>query len=539
MSDTRISALNLGPIPEIEFFLQSPGVTVLVAPNGSGKSILLDAVQAAAKGTGKLPLRDRARKGRVDAFGATITIGGTCRHTGSFEVTHIEGRFDLASLVDPRIKSPSAADRARIKALVALTGVEASPQLFRDHEAFQNFDTVVQAESLSTDDLVEMAAKIKRDYDDAALKCERRAEREYGHASALVPADVDMTEESDAKVLQEAYNEARDELTRLREQAAQAEKNKKQFEAARAVLEELGEDELQEEKEDLTAFVESVDSTVGEIDGQLAALMDEISALKAKREATKQKAVESMDRIMVIDNRLDRIASAKEVVTHQKMSPPPDEEDIQDAEADVALAAAAIEQGVKIREAKEDAKKVQQHRAQAKEYMEMAESYREAGKATDEVLSGCISCEQLRVESDGKSTRLMSDHPIRGTGVPYHDLSDGERWTVAIDIGAAQVGKGGLLVISQVGWEGIDGANRKHIHEYAAEKGVYILTAEASPDPDADRVIIPSTVDGHAIEQPVPAKKPATQTAKRVPAPVPDPEPKKLPPDETPMDLPF
>ena len=160
MSKT-ISAENLGPIANLEFALNSPGVTVLVAPNGSGKTILLEAVQAAARGEGKLPLRDRTRKGKVEAFGAIITIGGTCRHTGGFEVSNLEGRFDLAGLVDPRIKTPSAADRSRIKALVSLTGVTASPTMFRNHEAFEDFDTVVTSASLETDDPVEMASKIK------------------------------------------------------------------------------------------------------------------------------------------------------------------------------------------------------------------------------------------------------------------------------------------------------------------------------------------------------------------------------------------
>jgi len=59
MSNTTISAENLGPITALEFALQSPGVTVLVAPNGSGKSILLEAVQAAARGEGKLPLKEK------------------------------------------------------------------------------------------------------------------------------------------------------------------------------------------------------------------------------------------------------------------------------------------------------------------------------------------------------------------------------------------------------------------------------------------------------------------------------------------------
>ena len=92
MTSKTISAENLGPITALEFALTSPGVTVLVAPNGSGKTILLEAVQAAARGEGKLPLRDRTKKGKVEAFGATVTIGGTCRHTGSFEVTNLEGR---------------------------------------------------------------------------------------------------------------------------------------------------------------------------------------------------------------------------------------------------------------------------------------------------------------------------------------------------------------------------------------------------------------------------------------------------------------
>lgn len=76
--------------------------------------------------------------------------------------------------------------------------------------------------------------------------------------------------------------------------------------------------------------------------------------------------------------------------------------------------------------------------------------------------------------------------------MPYHDLSDGEKWTLAIDIGADQVGEGGLLVISQIGWEGIDGKNRQIIHQRAVERGVYILTAEAASDPEAAREIVPT-----------------------------------------------
>jgi hypothetical protein len=496
----KISATNLGPIGEAAFVLDAPGVTRLVAPNGSGKSILLEAVQAAAKGEGKLPLRDRARKGKVEAFGATITIGGTCRHTGSFEVTNLEGRFDLAALVDPRLKSPTAADKARIKALVALTGVEANPNLFREHESFEDFDDIIESDSLETDDLVEMAAKVKRLYDDEALKAERRAEREFGKVSALIPSsDIDLTEEDDQQVLQEAYNEARDRIVRLQQQKSQSAITQEHYRKAEEMLEAFSNNELQKERADLTEFLVTSETKIDEANEEIEHLLGKVEALRQMVKDTKDRKVLSEDRIKTIDSQLQLVEEAKAVVADTKVLACPTDEDIEEAQQQLAECSAAIERGVKVRAAKESAAEAKKHRELAREYQDRAGSYRDAAKATDEVLSASIKCPQLRVESDGKAARLVADHPIRGESVPYHDLSDGERWTIAIDIGADQVGEGGLLVISQVGWEGIDGANRKAIHEHAVARNVYILTAEASEDPEAGREIQPTRMDGTVI----------------------------------------
>lgn len=525
-----IAATNLGPIPNIEFSLQSPGVTVLVAPNGSGKTILLDAVQAAARGEGKLPLRDRTRKGKVEAFGACITIGGTCRHTGSFEVTNLEGKFDLAQLVDPRLKSPVAADRARIKALVSLTGVAASPERFKKHEAFEDFDSVVTSEALATDDLIDMAAKIKACYDDEALKMERRSEREFGQATALIPgSDIDLTEECDAETLQTAYNEARDEVTRLEEQARNAGKAREQLTKAERVISDIGEEELVQERSDLLEWLENVDGEVEEKNREIQALLAEVERKRGELKQIQSKAVDSRARIATVDRLLALVDEAKKVLSDRTLIAVPEEDDIADAKEEMERAAVAVEQGVKIRAAKENAKKVALHRAAAKDAQDKAGKYRDAGKATDEVLSGCIKCPQVRVESDGKSARLVTDHTIRGASIPYHDLSDGEKWTIAIDIGADQVGEGGLLVISQIGWEGIDGANRLAIHEHAVKRGVYILTAEAASDPNATREIIPTPM-GH-VDAPAPKKpEPVKEPEKPVEKPAAPPKPAKKPP---------
>lgn len=507
-----ITAENLGPIPALEFALQSPGVTVLVAPNGSGKSILLEAVQAAAKGEGKLPLRDRTRKGKVEAFGAVITIGGTCRHTGEFEVTNLEGRFDLAALVDPRIKTPAAADKARIKALVSLTGAEASVNLFRAHDAFDDFDAVVTSASIETDDLIEMATRIKADYDAAALVRERQAEREQGAATALIPkADLDLTEESDATVLQAAYNERRDELTRLEEQARNAKLYREHSDRAKQILSESGADRLASERVDAlqsitdagTGILEAHDK-IAELNLQIRTLQGQIQTLQAAEHSANQ-------RIKSIDDQLKMVTAAQEMLAKPAITPP-EQSDIDDAKTEVELAQAAIEKGALIRQAKADASKVKEHRSKAKAASDKAVRYRDAGKATDDVLSSCIKCPQLRVESDGKTARLVTD-TARGKSIPFHDLSDGERWTIAIDIGADQVGEGGLLVISQIGWEGIDGAHRLAIHQHAVNRGVYILTAEAASDPNATNEIVPTPMA--PVE---PEAKPAKQTPKQLAA---------------------
>lgn len=500
MTSRTISAENLGPISELEFALESPGVTVLVAPNGSGKTILLEAVQAAARGEGKLPLRDRTKRGRVEAFGATITIGGSCRHTGGFEVTNLEGRFDLAELVDPRIKAPDKADNARIKALVALTGVKASVDLFRKHDAFaESFAEVVKADSTATDDLVEMARKIKANYDEAARAKEDTAEREIGHAAALVaPAELDLEDESDPAILQAAYDEARDVQTRLSARADEAERTKASHDQAKAMLDSLAVDELIAERDSLSTLITESDAEATQHLQSIEELKRQISELQLRRTHLKEQSVSAAAKVETIGRQLEIVAKATATI-EAGCVPAPTAEEREAAREALETARAAMERGTLIRQALKDAEKAAVHRKAAGKAKQTALKFRDAGKATDEVLSSCIKCSHLRVESDGKAARLVTDSTERGRSIPYHELSDGEKWTIAIDIGADQVGKGGLLVISQVGWEGIDGRNRGLIHEHAKERGVYILTAEASSDPEATPEIQPTLFGSEAV----------------------------------------
>jgi hypothetical protein len=182
------------------------------------------------------------------------------------------------------------------------------------------------------------------------------------------------------------------------------------------------------------------------------------------------------------------VASAHEMLAKPAITPP-QQSDIDDAKAAMELASKAIEKGAIIRQAKLDAKKAQEHRRNAKTSAQTAIKYRDAAKATDIVLSDSIQSKYLRVESDGKATRLFTNTSERGRTL-YHELSDGQKYKIAIDIGADQVGEGGLLTVDQPGWEGIDADNRIAIHAHAIQRGVHIWVLEASREVGAPRQIV-------------------------------------------------
>lgn len=581
----EIIAENLGPIPYAHFVIEQKGVTVFRGPSGIGKSILQKGIQDVVRGTGRAPLRDGAKRGKLSVGGATLTIGGKCSHTGKFEVEHIEGRFDISTLIDPGLKTPALADAARIKALVALTGVKADPVLFQTHEAFTDFDKIVKAESVKTDDLVEMARRIKSDYDEAARSAEDEAEREDGHANGLASHDdLDLTQESDAEILQYNYDKARDVVTQLEERQTHYEQEMESQRQAKEKIQELrdsgvGKDRnllvekkaglerdvasLREEHEERRAKAKSSDQelnvlkaarteyskhypdfldpieeawkklhairdTVGTLTGpvfEIAEMLENmgdslrininllngaidqfqkdcdvnwqrIQFLVSQIEEGDQKIADIQERLESIDQNEQTLAELERSLTAAMAAPPSTAELVAAREARGA-ARDAMDKGVLIRQAKKDIEKAKEHRAKAAKARDRADRYRHAGRSTDDVLSAAIPPGPLRIESDGKSARVVTDTE-RKKSENFHELSDGQRAKIALDIGAECVGKDGLLVIDQRIWEGIDGDNRVLIHEHAIKLDLYVLAFESTKEPGAKREIVPVPFGGEA-----------------------------------------
>ncbi len=472
---------NIGPVEHVAIPVpEDGGIVVLRGRNGSGKTKTLEAVEAAAAGKGGLSVRDGQLRGEVKALGVTLKVGRATRRTGELEVETLDGRLNVADLVDPGIKSPDAADARRIKALVQVAGVQADASLFYDLAGGkEQFCNVVGCTAVETDDLVAMADRIKRDLEAAARTAESKAKHAHAAAEAAKQATegVDLGADSDGDMLQERLERAVSERSALVARAEDTERRHEQARQADRRLRELSAsytgptvDEASMAERQASTEVDLFTAVVTKLEGQLR----ECRAGLAQAKANHKLAVQTCD---AAEHHDELIAECKQLAEGD-LPAPIGQEQLDQAEAAVTTARQAVEQGATVRFAKRKIGEAQQLAAEAKQHAEQSARLRDAARSTDEVLSGVVARtgSPLRVEAG----RLVLD---TGRGVTYFgDLSHGERWKLALDIAIDAVGENGLLVIPQDAFESLDPINRAEIAEHVRGRGVVILTAEASED---------------------------------------------------------
>jgi ABC-type cobalamin/Fe3+-siderophores transport system ATPase subunit len=478
----EVTAENPGPIQGIHFVCDSPGVWVVSAPNGAGKSYLMDTIQKAAAGEGKIGVRDGETKGFIEVGGARVTFGRQTRHGGEFQILNLEGRFNLKTLVDPGVVSAEAADKRRIATLVQIAGVVGDPALFKAHEAFADYDEVCDAE-ITRRDLVEMAGKVKARYEKAAREVAENASAAKTKATTLMAAasDLPMDAETDAEKLQAAYDTARDTLVKAESQVEQYGKQKEAMREAQDAL----------EAEEKAYDGPTVEAANAEFDASLerqSQIGKQIALLQQQLEVVKEKTNTANERLKAAKEHQKVVESATRVIKAGTIVPP--------TAADVAGLSAAkqissdnLELGVKVREAKKNLDEGKELQKQAEDLERKSERLRESAKATEDVLSAAISSARFRVKVVDGVTRVVVDHS-RGADTFYHELSHGEKWHIAIDEGADRVGEGGLLPLDQEGWEGIDAFERPGIAEHAAQRCVIVLAPEATRDVKDGRAML-------------------------------------------------
>ena len=476
MQPPALNIRDVGPIANLSIQVQPEGgVVVLKGRNGSGKTTALRGAEALVRGEGKLQTRDGSpSSGRVEGFGAMLALGRKATRAGEVEVSSLEGKLNIADLVSPPLKDPGAADRQRIKALVSLAGTGPSQELFRD--VIGDAADAISAATWAGNDLLDVAAKAKRDLEAEARLQENAASAKEGQAKACEQnaADVDLEAEADEKVLRERYAEASSELTVLSERARAAKESAARVEMARRQLAQL-------DAEDSGPSVAEADERLSVATSQEHEAEQAVRDLERRLDAAKADLARKQDARGAAQHARDAAAQREKArATYQQIldgsvTDPPDPALLEAAQQAVNDASAAIEQGALIRRARAQLKEAQQHRADANTAAARAEQLRTAASQIDDVLSRAITSDRLFVR-DG---RLYTTTEARGETL-FGELSDGERWELAFDIAAPIVGERGLLVLPQDAWQHLDPESRGHVAKLARERSINVLTAEAT-----------------------------------------------------------
>ena len=469
---STIEITNIGAIERARIAApEGGGLIELRGTHGVGKSTALAAIQTALRTDGRLGLRDGAECGSVSAFGATIRVtAGRTQHGGELLVESVEGRFSLDDLIDPGISDQVRADAARIKALVELSGAKADASLFED--------IAPEPIKAKADDLVTLAAKAKAEWEQVARDAEAaqanaldKAKRESPPEGAVVAGAVD------SKELHERQRRAAArcvELVTADNVAAQAEAK---HERAAEMLRGINLDEL----ETAMAAAGVAESTCMSELEHAARIEHDLEKRLAEAKATRLKKSRDLDVAKLkLDAAKIEFAAAESLKSALQASVPPHipGDQIESAKREVNESEEAIRRNDEILRNVEQLRKAAEHFALADAHGSRAKKYREAAAAIDRILSGVVQGMSCRLSvQDGRI--VLDTH--RGREL-FGDLSHGERTLEAIDVALSILPSGGILVVSQETYGGLNNADKRELATKAKARGVFVVSAVVTED---------------------------------------------------------
>ncbi len=492
MKRETIEITDAGPIEALSIPC-GPGIIVLQGANDIGKSEALKLCDKLVGGKHRVTKRnDAVGPGSVKGLGAVITLGGSTRQSGELEALTLAGRFNVGELIEPPIKSPDAADKLRIKAFLAMTGVVADIKLF---EA-AGISVGVPIATLKATDLVDMAARLKKDCEEEARKHEDAAKQAEGRAAACKESvvGIDVNRPCDAEDLQESWESSFAKQSRLDEQHRAAIEGKQRIAEAAKQLVEADADyqgsSVEEAHKNLDGHVEIVTDATGRVQ-QLETELKEAKRFRATAEVER----DSASRLHIAASEYAKLTGrCRQVIDSLTNVCGPSDQEMAEATESVTEARKDIQQGALIRKAHDDMRLAHKHTGEAGNYRQEANNLRMMAKATDGVLSDAVQSDELKV----KDGRLVTNKD--GREVFFGDRSRGVRCRIALTIAATAVRaidaeRVAVLVLPQEYWEGLDLASRHLLDEHIRQLDVTVITAEASSR-EGDPVKLTATTFG-------------------------------------------
>lgn len=467
MSDIEIK--DVGPIRNVRIPVDPDGgVVVLRGPNGAGKSIGLQCVAALTTAGGKLPKSVRKRDdakgelieaGHISGLGREIRVG-LSRNTqrGELEVRVMDDSIDLSALVDPGLKDPVAADNRRIQAALVLSGVSARIEDFAELVSGP-IDQVASPETIASNDPVEMADSLRRDLHERARTIESQSEKAKARAVALRDSlGSDPGSALEVRVASERLSAATIQLADLQRQAKERERAKDSRDRAERVLATIVED-------DPATIVEQI----GDAEKALAALLEQVTERRVY-------IADAKSRLTAAKQAKETREAAEASLAYFDGLPDPGIRELANADSTVYDAKEAVRLATLAEEYRARAEQSDSAAREAEDLSKMALTYRDAAAGTRIILArllGRHAPEHLGIYGD----RLVVE--VDGRRRYFAELSDGERWTIALDLAIEALGDHRILSLAQIAWEGLDGTARAALIAHAKSRKTLIVTAEA------------------------------------------------------------
>lgn len=466
------------PIPE------GGGLVVLRGSHGVGKSNTLKALDALASGRGanRLQVRDGAARGSIEGCGVKLVVGKSNRRSGELEVSSIEGRLSVSDLVDPGLVSEEAADAKRIKSLAQLAGVEADPAIFAElFGSPEEFERIAPPSELKTDDILVLTDRVKRLIESEARKTEGLANTERAKADACQAAadGVDFTVDADADVLSSRLESAIRRESELQTKRREALAHNKRIEEARTYLDAAKTTDAGQSLEACRMALDAAKQAEVSARARVESLRGELQQAE-QHLVLKSQELRSADAALgSAERNAETVAAWEKTLAEAGAAVPmPTQDELDDASINVLSARKAVENGAVVRAARAKLLQRDEHKKAADAHEKRADSLRGAAANVDSVLSAQIAklgC-SLRVEKG----RLVTDTD-RGVEL-FAELSEGERWRIALDIAIDAVGPRGLLTIPQTAFEGLNKPSRDSIADHLRSRGATGITAEVTED---------------------------------------------------------
>lgn len=468
----KLAAQNIGPIHQFECEV-APGMNLLEAANGSGKSCLLAAVSRAAGSDINVEVRDGAERAQLSLDG-TVLLALTrskAKSAPNVEVS-LASVSPLADVIDPGIKERKAAEARRIRGLVSLLNLNTDQDLIaelvaNDENAMDSLEDDLS--ELITLDPVTAAGRIHRALHEKKRGLEKAADEAQGRwraSQAVKPAKLVDVTVADA---QKAYDQAVGDHREASGSAAQRKEREKEREEIRATL---------GERPNLD--VEAAAAHEQRLRYEVC--LNRVNELKEELAVAQAILGEATANLTAVSTHYDQVRRDAEAWDKSKTIL--DSEITGSTDADVERVQATVAEWAKVlesaRQSAEYRKRLEASEAARNDrdqYNKMAAHYEHLAKNVPNRLGGLLAkagVPNLTVE-DGVLQFVHED----GSLEPFHRLSAGERARVAMPIFIAK-NESRLCAFPEAFWHSLEAESRKEIAEILEAHGVVGLTEVAT-----------------------------------------------------------